>query len=170
MEYAHVKYPRWHHWLDGQECEQTPGVGDGQGSLGCYSPCGHKESDTTKLLNWTELRVPKRQRRNRVISTTAVHLPEGIAQIPAGLADFLFVLAHPPAGREAQACSAHSHRSVSCQRLMEGLQPQLESRKDFRGKALEGRSEAPSVPWCSLGMGRSLGVSGGPGTVTKPWE
>ena len=24
----------WHHWLDGHESEQAPGVGDGQGSLG----------------------------------------------------------------------------------------------------------------------------------------
>ena len=23
----------WHHWLNGHEFEQTPGVGDGQGSL-----------------------------------------------------------------------------------------------------------------------------------------
>ena len=23
----------WHHWLNGQEFEQAPGVGDGQGSL-----------------------------------------------------------------------------------------------------------------------------------------
>ena len=28
----------WHHWLDGQEFEQTPGVADGQGSLVCCSP------------------------------------------------------------------------------------------------------------------------------------
>ena len=27
---------------------------DGQGSLACYSPWGHKESDTTEQLNWTE--------------------------------------------------------------------------------------------------------------------
>ena len=30
----------WHHQLDGQESEQAPGVGDGQGSLVCYSPWG----------------------------------------------------------------------------------------------------------------------------------
>jgi len=29
-------------------------VGDGQGSLACCSPWGHKESDTTERLNWTE--------------------------------------------------------------------------------------------------------------------
>ena len=45
----------WHHWLDGHEFEQAPGVGDGQGSLACCSHWGHKESDTTERLNWTEL-------------------------------------------------------------------------------------------------------------------
>ena len=34
----------WHHRFDGYECEQALGVGDGQGSLMCYSPCGRKES------------------------------------------------------------------------------------------------------------------------------
>ena len=28
----------WHHQLDGHEFEQSPGVGDGQGSLACCSP------------------------------------------------------------------------------------------------------------------------------------
>ena len=41
----------WHHRLDGHEFEQTPGVGDGQGGLACCSSCGHKELDTTELLN-----------------------------------------------------------------------------------------------------------------------
>ena len=44
----------WHHWLNGHEFEQAPGVGDGQGSLACCSPWGHKESDMTERLNWTE--------------------------------------------------------------------------------------------------------------------
>ena len=43
----------WHHRLNGYEFEQASGVGDGQGSLVCCSPCGRKESDTTELLNWT---------------------------------------------------------------------------------------------------------------------
>ena len=42
---------RWHHRLDGHEFEQTPGVGDGQGSLVCCSPWGHKELDTSERLN-----------------------------------------------------------------------------------------------------------------------
>ena len=45
----------WHHWLDGREFEWTPGVGDGQGGLACCDSWGHKESDTTEQLNWTEL-------------------------------------------------------------------------------------------------------------------
>ena len=44
----------WHHWLNGHEFEQTPRVGDGQGSLACCSPWGHKESDTAEHLNWRD--------------------------------------------------------------------------------------------------------------------
>ena len=45
----------WHHRLDGHGSGWTPGVGDGQGGLACCSSWGHKESDTTERLNWTEL-------------------------------------------------------------------------------------------------------------------
>ena len=45
----------WHHWLDGHEFEQALGVGDEKGSLACRSLRGHKESDATEQLNWTEL-------------------------------------------------------------------------------------------------------------------
>ena len=38
----------WHHQLNGHEFEQTPGDSEGQGSLACCSPRGHKESDMTK--------------------------------------------------------------------------------------------------------------------------
>ena len=48
---------RWHHWLDGREIEWTPGVGDGQGGLGCCDSWGHKVSDTTQRLNWTECNI-----------------------------------------------------------------------------------------------------------------
>ena len=47
----------WHHWLNGYEFGWTPGVGDGQGGLACYDSCGHKESDTTEQLNWTDIHV-----------------------------------------------------------------------------------------------------------------
>ena len=42
-----------HHRLDEHEFEQALGVGDGQGSLVCYSPWGWKESDTIEWPNWT---------------------------------------------------------------------------------------------------------------------
>ena len=45
-------WDEWHHWLDGHEFEQAPGVGDGQGSLTCYSPRSCKELDMTQQLNW----------------------------------------------------------------------------------------------------------------------
>ena len=43
----------WHHQLNGHEFEQAPGDGDGQGSLACCSPWGHKALDMTERLNWT---------------------------------------------------------------------------------------------------------------------
>ena len=52
----------WHHQLNGHEFEQTPGDGEGQGSLACCSPCVCKESDTIwrlrnmniyVLIKWT---------------------------------------------------------------------------------------------------------------------
>ena len=44
----------WHHLLDWHEFEWTSGDCDGQGTLACCDSWGHKESDTTERLNWTE--------------------------------------------------------------------------------------------------------------------
>ena len=33
----------WQHPLNGHEFEQTPGDSEGQGSLDCCSPLGHKD-------------------------------------------------------------------------------------------------------------------------------
>ena len=41
----------WHHQLNGHEFEQALGDSEGQGSLVCCSPWGHKVSDTTEQLN-----------------------------------------------------------------------------------------------------------------------
>ena len=41
----------WHHQLNGHEFEQAPGDGEGQGSLACCRPWGHKELDMTEWLN-----------------------------------------------------------------------------------------------------------------------
>ena len=38
----------WHHRLNGHEFVQAQGDDEGQGSLACCNPRGHKESDTTE--------------------------------------------------------------------------------------------------------------------------
>ena len=53
----------WHHWFDGHEFEQALGVGDGQGGLACCSPWGHKESDMTEWLNWTDVTICSSQKK-----------------------------------------------------------------------------------------------------------
>ena len=50
----------WDGWMASQtrciyEFEWTPALGDGQGGLVCCGSWGHKESDTTERLNWTEM-------------------------------------------------------------------------------------------------------------------
>ena len=47
---------RWYHQLDGHEFEWTQGVDYGQGGLACCNSWGHKESDTSEWMNWTELK------------------------------------------------------------------------------------------------------------------
>ena len=42
----------WHHQLNGHGFEKTLGDSEGQGSLACCSPWGHKELDTTERLNY----------------------------------------------------------------------------------------------------------------------
>ena len=46
----------WHHWLDGYEFEQALGVGDGQGSLVCWSPWGQSQ---ILLSDWTTVSEKK---------------------------------------------------------------------------------------------------------------
>ena len=62
----------WHHDLNEHEFEQALGFGDGQGSLACCSPWGHKESDITEWLNWLQ-RI-----RERVRTRKMYHLCLGI--------------------------------------------------------------------------------------------
>ena len=45
----------WHHRLSGHGFGWTPGIGDELGGLECCSSWGHKESDMTEQLNWTEI-------------------------------------------------------------------------------------------------------------------
>ena len=51
----------WHYQLDGHEFQQAPGVGDGQGTLACCCPWGHKEWNTTEWLNWWFSNIIPRQ-------------------------------------------------------------------------------------------------------------
>ena len=45
----------WHHWLDGHEFKQAPGVGDGQGSLVLQSMGSQRFGhDWATKLNWTK--------------------------------------------------------------------------------------------------------------------
>ena len=67
----------WHYQLDGHEFEQALGVGDGQGSLACCSPWGHKESGLAEWLNWTELIVAFLKKKKKKKS---IFLPLSSAQ------------------------------------------------------------------------------------------
>ena len=42
----------WHHRLNEHEFEQAPGDSEGQESLVCCSPSGHRELDTEQLNKW----------------------------------------------------------------------------------------------------------------------
>ena len=53
---------RRYHWLNGHDFQQASEVGEGQGSLVCCSPRGHKESDMNELLNWTDAKCRKSER------------------------------------------------------------------------------------------------------------
>ena len=49
---------RWHHQLNGHEFEQAQGDdSDGQGSMVCCSPWGHKELETSEQLNKDNMMV-----------------------------------------------------------------------------------------------------------------
>ena len=49
----------WQHWLDGHEFEQAPGVGEGQGSLACYTAVLGVAKSQTRLSNWTTTMIRK---------------------------------------------------------------------------------------------------------------
>ena len=48
----------WYHRLNGHGFGCGPGTGDGQGGLACWGSWGHKESDTTERLIWSDLSSP----------------------------------------------------------------------------------------------------------------
>ena len=52
----------WHHWLEGRECEWTPGIGDGQGGLACCDSWIAKS--WTRLSDWTRTKLVFLVRQN----------------------------------------------------------------------------------------------------------
>ena len=46
-----INWDKWHHWFNGHQFEQAPGVGKGQGRLVCCSPWGPKNLDMIERLN-----------------------------------------------------------------------------------------------------------------------
>ena len=63
----------WHRWLDGHEFEQSPGVGDGHGSLTCCSRWGHRIGHAWATeLNWKVTKscyyVPKEKIKKKKFS------------------------------------------------------------------------------------------------------
>ena len=62
----------WHHQLNGHEFEQALGVGEGQGSLACCSPCGCVELDRTERLknnNKVHQRMLSKKKRKKEKAT-----------------------------------------------------------------------------------------------------
>ena len=65
----------WHHQLNGCESEQTPGDSEGQETLACRIPWGHKESDTTEQqLLFTVVSIPAIQVSQLYIYTQTLFL------------------------------------------------------------------------------------------------
>ena len=48
----------WHHQLNGHEFHQILRDSEGQGSLACYSPQGHKESEMIERPNKNNMQNP----------------------------------------------------------------------------------------------------------------
>ena len=59
----------WHHRLDEYEFEQALGDGEGQRSLACYSPWGHKELDTTEGLDNDKMGLKTNKARMSALTT-----------------------------------------------------------------------------------------------------
>ena len=70
-----TKMVGWHHWLNGCPFEQTLGNREGQESLVCFSPWGHKELDMTWPLKYnTVMGKPEVKKRRREKGSQGKHL------------------------------------------------------------------------------------------------
>ena len=67
----------WSHWLNGHEFEQAPGDNEGQGSLACSSPWGHRVKHnlvTERQQQHKDWGVPKRRGDWRIVFQTGAGL------------------------------------------------------------------------------------------------
>ena len=86
----------WHHWLNGHEFEQALGVGDGQGSLACYSPQGRRvRHDWGTELNWID--IIKRTKEGENLKYLLFLTKDNISKISTlwCSAFFMVQLSHP---------------------------------------------------------------------------
>ena len=75
----------WHYQLNGHEFEQAQRVGEEQGSLGCFSPSGHKDLDTTEAT--------QQQQQHAILLFTASDLASNTSHIHSWVLFLLWL--HP---------------------------------------------------------------------------
>ena len=63
-----------HHQLNEHEFEQTPGDDEGQGSLACCNPRGHKESKSQTLTEKQKEHLPKAKDEMRDVPLSAIQV------------------------------------------------------------------------------------------------
>ena len=119
----------WHHWLEGLESEWTPGVGDGQRGLACCDSWGHKESDTTERLNWTEPPLWPTYSTTDLISS-----PKCLCQV---------VSQNKTVKYTSWFCLLHSDLSQSSN-LLKGITIHIASQAKILGKSLKFSPSTPS--------------------------
>ena len=66
----------WHHWLNGHEFEQTPGDGEGQGRLACWSLWVTKSQTLSKWTAEHLHRSPAQSSRSAVSDSSRPHEPQ----------------------------------------------------------------------------------------------
>ena len=75
----------WHHQLNGRELKQTPGDGEGQGSLACCSPWGRRvrydlATKQQQVSEWEKSTASKHHRPRHTHTTTHTFVGTQAAQ------------------------------------------------------------------------------------------